>query len=197
MMCGIVVTKTGIFPLVATKSVSQILLNICYPCLLFSKIVPAFTPDNLHALGKLRSYAISNDLTIFKGPLVLVALLYQLTGAFLGLVAKQFFWVPHRFRYGIIVAGAFGNIGDLRKLHNLLVMSYRAVPHIWFQKNSHRCSFERYQFAAFQWDKGSKPVHRICFCHYIGLSRVSPVNFIRSAGEIVTPTGDTLSYGST
>jgi len=59
---------------------------------------------------------LTETIYIFKGPLVVVALLYQLTGAFLGLVAKQFFWVPHRFRYGIIVAGAFGNVGDLRKL---------------------------------------------------------------------------------
>ncbi len=78
--------------------------------------------------------------TISKGPLVLVALLYQLTGAFLGLVAKQFFWVPHRFRYGIILAGAFGNVGDLRE-RITLVMSLSGAISV---QNSHRCPIERY-----------------------------------------------------
>jgi predicted permease len=40
---------------------------------------------------------------------------YELGGGLLGFIIKQIFWVPHRFRYGIILAGAFGNVGDLRK----------------------------------------------------------------------------------
>ncbi len=28
---------------------------------------------------------------------------------------KQFFWVPHRFRYGILFAGGWSNYADLRK----------------------------------------------------------------------------------
>ncbi|EGO19763.1 hypothetical protein SERLADRAFT_478030 [Serpula lacrymans var. lacrymans S7.9] len=31
----------------------------------------------------------------------------------MSLLIKQFFWVPHRFRYGIIVAGGWGNVGDI------------------------------------------------------------------------------------
>lgn len=31
-------------------------------------------------------------------------------------VIKQFFWVPHRFRYGILVAGGWANVGDIREL---------------------------------------------------------------------------------
>lgn len=53
---------------------------------------------------------------------MLVALLYHLIGAFFGLVAKYCFWVPHRFRYGVIVAGAFGNVGDLRKHISLVII---------------------------------------------------------------------------
>jgi predicted permease len=52
-MCGIIVTKADIFPLVATKAASQVIINVAYPCLLFSKIVPAYlTGDNIRALGK-------------------------------------------------------------------------------------------------------------------------------------------------
>ena len=41
--------------------------------------------------------------------------MYELLGGLLGFIIKQFFWVPHRFRYGIIMAGAYSNVGDLRK----------------------------------------------------------------------------------
>ena len=44
-----------------------------------------------------------------------MALLYEGMGIILGYIIKQFFWVPHRFRYGIIVAGGWGNVGDLRE----------------------------------------------------------------------------------
>lgn len=49
------------------------------------------------------------------GPLVLVAVVYELLGLLIAVVVKRFFWVPHRFRYGILVAGAFGNTGDIRE----------------------------------------------------------------------------------
>ena len=34
-------------------------------------------------------------------------------------MVKQFFWVPHRFRHGILVAGGWGNTGDIREHHFL------------------------------------------------------------------------------
>ncbi|CAA7268203.1 unnamed protein product [Cyclocybe aegerita] len=94
---GIIITKADIFPPVAARGASQIVLNIAIPCLMFSKIVPAFTSENVSTLG----------------PLVLVAIIYEIMGALLAVVIKQFFWVPHRFRNGIIVAGAWGNVGDI------------------------------------------------------------------------------------
>jgi len=51
--CGFVITKTDNFPTIAARGAGQIMLNITLPCLLFSKIVPAFTSDNIKALGKL------------------------------------------------------------------------------------------------------------------------------------------------
>ncbi|KDR79028.1 hypothetical protein GALMADRAFT_224281 [Galerina marginata CBS 339.88] len=95
--CGIAITKADIFPAVAAAGAGQVLLNITLPCLMFSKIVPAFTSSNASALG----------------PLILVAVLYEALGALLAYIVKLFFWVPHRFRYGVIVAGGWGNVGDI------------------------------------------------------------------------------------
>ena len=43
-------------------------------------------------------------------------------GIILGYTVKQFFWVPHRFRYGIIVAGGWGNVGDIREYYSTLTL---------------------------------------------------------------------------
>ncbi|KAJ7674015.1 auxin efflux carrier [Mycena polygramma] len=95
--CGFAITKADIFPPVAARGTGQILLNITLPSLMFSKIVPAFTSQNISALG----------------PLVLVALLYEGIGIILAWLVSQLFWVPHRFRWGILVAGGWGNYGDI------------------------------------------------------------------------------------
>ncbi|KAJ6480348.1 auxin efflux carrier transmembrane protein [Mycena sanguinolenta] len=95
--CGFAITKADIFPAVAARGTGQILLNITLPSLMFSKIVPAFTSQNISALG----------------PLVLVALLYEGIGIILAWLVSQIFWVPHRFRWGILVAGGWGNYGDI------------------------------------------------------------------------------------
>ena len=47
---------------------------------------------------------------------MLIALLYEAIGVVLAWIIKQFFWVPHQFRYGILVAGGWGNVGDIREL---------------------------------------------------------------------------------
>lgn len=52
---GFVITKADIFPAVAARGAGQVILNIAFPCLMFSKIVPAFTSQNVHALGVLAS----------------------------------------------------------------------------------------------------------------------------------------------
>ncbi|KAF8808185.1 hypothetical protein BYT27DRAFT_7190314 [Phlegmacium glaucopus] len=95
--CGFGITKADIFPAVAARGAGQIVLNIAIPSLMFSKIVPAFNADNVAALG----------------PLVLIALLYEAIGVVLAWTIKQFFWVPHQFRYGILVAGGWANVGDI------------------------------------------------------------------------------------
>ncbi|KAF9073096.1 auxin efflux carrier [Rhodocollybia butyracea] len=95
--CGFAATKADLFPVIAARTLGQIILNITLPSLMFSKMVPAFTPDNIGALG----------------PLVLVALIYEGLGIVMAWITKTFFWVPHRFRYGILVAGGWGNVGDI------------------------------------------------------------------------------------
>ncbi|KAJ3479393.1 hypothetical protein NLI96_g9093 [Meripilus lineatus] len=95
--CGFAITKADIFPVVAARGAGQITLNIALPCLMFSKIVPAFTPENISALG----------------PLVLIAFIYEGIGIIIAWFIKQFFWIPHRFRYGILVAGGWGNYADI------------------------------------------------------------------------------------
>ncbi|KAF8899898.1 membrane transport protein-domain-containing protein [Gymnopilus junonius] len=107
--CGIAITKADVFPPVAAAGAGQILLNITLPCLMFSKIVPAFTSQNVNALG----------------PLILLAFLYEAIGMALAYLIKQLFWVPHRFRYGILVTGGWGNVGDIP---TAVVMSVTLFP---------------------------------------------------------------------
>lgn len=72
--------------------------NIAMPCLMFSRIIPSFNPQNISSLG----------------PLTVVGVLYGMVGVAMAWIIKQFFWVPHRFRYGILAAGCWGNYGDIR-----------------------------------------------------------------------------------
>ena len=51
--CGFGITKADIFPPVAASGAGQIVLSITLPCLMFSKIIPAFTAQNAGALGGL------------------------------------------------------------------------------------------------------------------------------------------------
>ncbi|KAF9218915.1 hypothetical protein BS17DRAFT_719315 [Gyrodon lividus] len=95
--CGFTLTKADLFPAVVAKGVGQILLNVALPALVFSKVVPAFDSGNIGVLG----------------PLLLIAFLYEGIGVTISWTIKQLFWVPHRFRYGILAAGAFGNTGDI------------------------------------------------------------------------------------
>ncbi|KAK0474151.1 auxin efflux carrier [Armillaria novae-zelandiae] len=94
---GFVITKADIFPAAAARGAGQIALNITMPCLMFSKLVPAFSSSNISVLG----------------PLFAIGAIYQFMGVGLAWLVKQFFWVPHRFRYGMLAAGGWGNYGDI------------------------------------------------------------------------------------
>lgn len=94
---GFALTKADLFPTEAARGAAQIALNISMPCLLFSRIVPSLNPQNIGSLA----------------PLTIVGLLYGVVGAAMAWIIKQFFWVPHRFRYGALAAGGWGNYGDI------------------------------------------------------------------------------------
>lgn len=90
--------------------------NIATPCLLFSKIVPAFTAQNINALGMLSLVQYQSiDTSRLQGPLVLIGIIYLGLGVFMAWIISQLFWVPHRFRFGILMAGGWVNYGDIRK----------------------------------------------------------------------------------
>ena len=40
--------------------------------------------------------------------------MYEAMGMAIAAIIRLFFWVPHRFRYGLLVAGGWGNYGDIR-----------------------------------------------------------------------------------
>ncbi|KAJ7160627.1 auxin efflux carrier transmembrane protein [Mycena crocata] len=105
--CGFLLTKADLFPAVAAQGTSQILLNITYPSLMFSKIVPSFSVENISTLA----------------PIVLVAIIYQGLGIVFAWIVTQLFWVPHRFRWGILVAGGWTNCGDIPTAVVLSIMS--------------------------------------------------------------------------
>ena len=114
---GFALNRAKLFNTEATRGGSQIILvrrsnmylsctaeltvfdwqNVALPCLLFSHIVPAIGTHNISSLA----------------PLVVVGVIYGAAGMFMAWIIKSFFWVPHRFRYGILAAGCWGN-GDLR-----------------------------------------------------------------------------------
>jgi len=94
---GYLLAKLDLLGSIAARGVGQIILNVTLPCLLFSKLVPAFTSQNIVALG----------------PLVFIALLYQALGLVFAWIVRLFFYVPARFQRGILVAGGWNNWGDV------------------------------------------------------------------------------------
>ncbi|OAX39401.1 auxin efflux carrier [Rhizopogon vinicolor AM-OR11-026] len=105
--CGFAATKAGLFPAAAARGAGQIIINVTLPNMMFSRIVPAFSSSNISQLG----------------PLVLIALIYMLIGIAISWFIKLSFWVPHRFRYGILVAGGWANIGDIPTSVALSIMA--------------------------------------------------------------------------
>ncbi|KAG8928852.1 Protein M3 [Tulasnella sp. 418] len=114
---GFILTKCDLFSAAAARGAGQVILNITIPGLMFSKIVTAITTDKIAALG----------------PLILIGALYELIGLLLAFLVRQLFWVPHRFRYGILVAGCWGNWGDIP---TAVVMSITAASPFNAQKDS-------------------------------------------------------------
>lgn len=105
--CGFGITKAGLLPAMAARGLGQIIINVTTPNLMFSTIVPSFDSSNVTELG----------------PLVIIALIYMLIGITLSWIIKQLFWVPHRFRHGILVAGGWANTADIPISVTLSIMA--------------------------------------------------------------------------
>ncbi|KAH7104228.1 auxin efflux carrier [Auriculariales sp. MPI-PUGE-AT-0066] len=94
---GFTLSRMGIFNSMHARGCGQVLLKALYPALLFSKMVTGITTDNVSAIG----------------PVAVCTLLYFLIGGIMSFIITTFFWVPHRFRYGIYASGIFSNVGDV------------------------------------------------------------------------------------
>ncbi|KAG1817858.1 auxin efflux carrier [Suillus variegatus] len=81
----------------ASVGMGQVIINVTIPSLMFSTIIPSFHSSNMAELG----------------PLVIIAVMNMLIGMTLSWIIKQLFWVPHRFRYGILMVGGWGNTSDI------------------------------------------------------------------------------------
>lgn len=99
------------FPAMASRGASQVTMNISLPALVFANIVPAFTPQNISALG----------------PLFLTAFVYMIFGFVGGAIIREFCYVPRNFWQGIIVLSGMSNWGNLRESFLDLMMLFLSV----------------------------------------------------------------------
>ena len=100
ILCGYILAKKGLFPPAASKGASQVTMNVSLPLLVFANIVPAFTQQNISALG----------------PLFLTAFVYMALGFIFGAIIREVCYVPRNFWQGIIVLTGMSNWGNLREL---------------------------------------------------------------------------------
>ena len=69
--------------------------------------------------------------------------MYEAIGMAIAAIIRLFFWVPHRFRYGLLVAGGWGNYGDIRTSlrHALTLLLMIRSRYSNFRYHEHlRCS---------------------------------------------------------
>ena len=111
---------------------------------------------------------------VMSGPLIVIALLYEALGMAMAFVIKQFFWVPHRFRYGILVAGGWGNVGDIRELFHI------TFSDILTDNMSSDCrNHEHNRSSSLPRDSGSKPRRCLYLCFHTGLFGIFALHPIR------------------
>ena len=99
ILAGYVLARAGLFPKAASRCASEVTMKVSLPALIFANIVPAFTPQNVSALG----------------PLFLLAFIYQGIGFISGLIIREVFYVPRNFWQGIVIMTALSNWGNLRE----------------------------------------------------------------------------------
>ncbi|WRT69901.1 uncharacterized protein IL334_006892 [Kwoniella shivajii] len=97
ILLGFFATKKGWLTAAGAKGLGAIVIQITLPALMFSSMVTAFTPENIGAFG----------------PLMVIAIMYQLLGLSFAWVIRELFYVPIDFRWGILVSGLTSNWGNL------------------------------------------------------------------------------------
>ncbi|KAF9276864.1 hypothetical protein BGZ68_009697 [Mortierella alpina] len=95
--CGAIMAKHGLLTPAGAKVVAGLILNYTLPALLFAKMLSCVNQENIEELGFV----------------ALIAVLYILMGAILGLVMQRTGLVPKRLYWGIVAATMFTNFGDL------------------------------------------------------------------------------------
>ena len=95
---GFIITKADIFPPIAARGAGQVALNITLPSLLFSKLVTAFTKDNIKAFGEGRAiYFPSTCSNCSQGPSYSLRFFMRLLGSSWPGSSSNFFGFPTVF----------------------------------------------------------------------------------------------------
>jgi auxin efflux carrier family protein len=104
---GFFLSRKKLFPPAASQGVSVLTMNAALPALIFSSMVPAFTPANSSAIG----------------PLALIAVVYVLIGFVFGIVIREVCYVPRNFWQGIVVASALSGWANIRMCAAIRLLS--------------------------------------------------------------------------
>lgn len=94
---GFILAKANLLSPIGSRSVSQIILNVTLPSLLFSKIIVSINSSNVGSIGVI----------------VLTSLVYMSISIIFSLLIRRYLKVPNNFRWGIIAAAGWSNSGDL------------------------------------------------------------------------------------
>ncbi|KAH8926951.1 auxin efflux carrier [Atractiella rhizophila] len=96
-LAGALLYRAKLLNEVGMRNIGQVILNVLLPSLLFSKVVPSITNENLPELGII----------------ILVAVFYQGTSAAAAVIMRAVVEIPSNFRHGFLAAAIFSNWGDL------------------------------------------------------------------------------------
>jgi len=97
------------------------------------------------------------------GPLITMGFIYHLIGLLISLVIREIFWVPHRFRSGIIVAGVWSNFGDIRESITIIFWVK------WLKKFASYCGNHEYHCQRALPTRRHRSRCGIHFCIHIGV----------------------------
>lgn len=95
--CGTFLARRKFLDSAGTRAISQAILNVFLPALIFNKVISGIDRDEMKEVGIL----------------VLTAVLYTIIGLAFGFIVRFVTRIPRGWRYGVLAIGAFSNWGDL------------------------------------------------------------------------------------